>query len=254
LVRERDELRQKLSQTSEAALERLRRGVADRRASLSELDRLYLDESVPLEEIVLKQVRAALPDTPGVELSLKPGRRGFEVWLDLTQLQPVEAGSEGPRETDFGPLAEALSAFPSKQLRHWLENLYLDRAGAHRYPQRFLRLSPAAWQELFRGYLRPHETPSATYIDNLYGKRANPKLSQLNVTLHESAGGPHQLVIVGPQRVEGSVEPGKTFSCELEAGAYVIRSEGPSPEDTIYLHLVKFGPRRSVKFTLEPRK
>ena len=254
LQRRRDELRRKLAQTSEQARDQLRGKIARQKESISDYDRLLLDASVGLEDLVLHQVRAALPEVEGVELSLTKGRRAFELVLDFTKLHPVEAQLEAPAQPDFAPLAEALSKFPGKQLRHWLENLYLARAGGHRYPQRFLKLSAPAWLEFLQGYQRPHWSSGATYVDNLYGQRKDPKLSELHVTLHESVSGPHTLTIVGPQRVKGRVEPGQTFSCELQEGAYVVRSEGPTPEDTIYLHLLDFGPRRKVKFTFEPRK
>ena len=59
------------------------------------------------------------------------------------------------------------------------------------------------------------------------------------------------LLLLGPGQLGAA---GAYLSCELQEGAYVVRSEGPTPEDTIYLHLLDFGPRRKVKFTFEPRK
>lgn len=260
LQRTRDELRGKLARTSERALEQLRRKIADRRESISDLDRLLLDASVGLEEIVLHEVRAALPEVEGVELSLIKGSKKFELVVDLTQLQggavELEPSAE-PREPGLGPLVEALSKVPSNgNLRHWVGNLYLAREGAHRLPLRFLEFTRDAWRELLAGYLKPYQSSfSGAVIDNLYGElaRTKPHMSQMNVTLDESLAGPHALTIVGPQRVEGQVAPGKTFTCVVQPGAYVIRTQPISGDEPGFLRMIEFEQRRNVKLEFKPR-
>ena len=263
LEQERAQLRRKVAQTSERALERLRREVAERRDSLSDLDRLLLDESIGIEEIIERRVRAALPELERVEFSLVKGYKKFELVVDLSQLGGVELeladpdadSAEGSRAPNLGPLAAALSELPGhEELRRWAGNLHLAREGAHRYPQRFLPLSEEAWRELLAAYLEPFQTSfTGTSIDNLYGKRAEPSLSQLNVELDASVAAPHTLTIVGPQRIEGRVAPGETFSCELQPGAYVVRSQATEGDELGFLSMVEFEQRRKVDITFKPR-
>lgn len=238
---ERDGLKRDLAATTEAALKRLRKQVADRRAALTEETLLLLDLTLSLDQLVKKST-AALPEVSGMEIVVERGARGYELTL---RFSAECAGA------DFGPLAEALSNYPPAYMRSWVRNLHLVRPEAHRYPTQGLSLSAEAWRVLLEGYQQGVRTVSGTYVDNLYGE---PKLGELQVGLSKSVPDAQTLTILGPKRVEGRVEPGGVFSRKFVPGNYLIRGAGPTKGEPIWLHVVELESRRRVKFTLEFRK